>query len=87
MPFHSVPVSRLDPASTPVPVGTTVTRTWRDTRGVSHSVQSLGSPGFPSSAILSGDGQRYQVTVGAPGVYHYDCAVHGSIMSGTITVQ
>src|SRR5256712_10380698 len=48
------------------------------------SVQSLGSPTFASSAIMSGDGQTYSVTFTTPGTYQYDCAVHGTAMSGRV---
>jgi plastocyanin len=70
-----------------VAVGTTVTWTWTNTGSVSHSVQSLDSPSFASSAIKTGSGSTYQVTFTAPGTYHYDCAVHGTAMSGTVVVQ
>jgi plastocyanin len=51
-----------------------------------HSVQSTGSPSFTSSGILTGPGSTYQFTFTAPGTYQYDCAVHGTMMTGTIVV-
>jgi plastocyanin len=51
-----------------------------------HSVQSLGSTSFTSSSIQTGSG-THVVTFTAPGTYQYDCAVHGSAMTGTIVVQ
>jgi len=75
------------PAVTTVPAGTTVTWTWTNTGGVSHSVQSVGTPSFASSGIKAGEGSTYQVTFTTPGTYRYDCAVHGTAMSGTVVVQ
>jgi plastocyanin len=51
-----------------------------------HSVQSLGSPSFTSSAIQTGPGQTYSFTFTAEGTYQYDCAVHGQEMRGEIVV-
>jgi plastocyanin len=47
----------------------------------------MGSPTFTSSAIKTGSGSTYQVTFTAPGTYQYDCAVHGTMMTGTIVVK
>lgn len=85
--FTSVHNSTSNPAVDTVAVGGTVTWTWTNTGGISHSVQSLGTPGFSSSQILSGDGKTYRFTFTAPGVYQYDCAVHGPIMTGRIVVR
>ena len=68
-------------------VGGTVTWTWTSTGAVPHSIESEGSPAFTSSAIQTGDGQTYQMQFSTPGTYHYDCAVHGPAMSGTIVVR
>jgi plastocyanin len=46
-----------------------------------------GSPGFPSSAILTGNGQTYSFTFTTPRSHAYDCAVHGAAMSGTLVVR
>jgi plastocyanin len=70
-----------------IAAGGTVTWTWTSTGTVSHSIESEGSPVFTSSAIQSGEGQTYQLQFSTPGTYHYDCAVHGSAMSGTIVVK
>lgn len=77
----------VNPAVDTVAVGGSVTWTWTSTGSVPHSIQSLGSPSFPSSAVLTGDGKTYRVTFNAPGTYQYDCAVHGTMMSGMIVVQ
>jgi hypothetical protein len=67
-----------------IPVGSTVTWTWSGS--LPHSVQSVGSSSFASSATMTGNG-TYAVTFTAPGTYQYDCAVHGQLMTGRIVVQ
>jgi hypothetical protein len=69
-----------------VAVNGTVTWTWATTESLPHSVQSVGSPSFTSSAIQTGSGQEYSFTFTAAGTYQYDCAVHGQMMTGTIVV-
>jgi len=76
-----------NPAVDTVAVGATVTWTWTNNQGVSHSVESEGSTAFASSPIMSGNGQTYAVTFTTPGTYQYDCAVHGTQMNGTIVVR
>jgi len=66
-----------------IEVGASVTWTWSGS--LSHSVQSVGSSSFTSSGI-KGSG-TYAVQFAAPGTYQYDCAVHGTAMTGTIVVQ
>ena len=72
------------PALDTIEVGASITWTW--TGSLSHSVQSVGSSSFASSTIKTGSG-THAVTFTAPGMYHYDCAVHGAAMTGTIVVQ
>jgi plastocyanin len=76
----------FQPANVTINAGEKVTWTW-GTGASSHTVQSTGSPSFPSSAIQSGAGATYSNTFNTPGTYTYDCAVHGTAMSGTVTVQ
>jgi len=71
------------PAVDTIEVGASVTWTWSGS--LSHSVQSVGSSSFASSGI-KGRG-TYAVQFTAPGTYQYDCAVHGTAMTGTIVVQ
>jgi plastocyanin len=73
-----------NPAVDTIPVGGSVTWTW--TGSLPHGVQSVGSSSFSSSAIKTGSG-TYAVQFTAPGTYQYDCAVHGTAMTGTIIVQ
>ena len=76
-----------NPAVDTVAVNGTVTWTWATTESLPHSVQSIGSPSFTSSAIQTGSGKTHQFTFTAPGTYQYDCAVHGQMMTGMIVVQ
>jgi plastocyanin len=85
--FKSVRNGSANRAADTVAVGGTVAWTWGTTGDVPHSVRSVGSPTFTSSAIKTGSGSTHQVAFTAPGTYRYDCAVHGSIMSGTIVVR
>jgi len=85
--FISAHNGTANPAVDTVAVGATVTWTWTNNEGISHSVQSQGSTAFASSPIMGGDGQTYAVTFTTPGTYQYDCAVHGTAMSGTIVVR
>ena len=85
--FRSGHNGTTNPAVDTVAAGTTVTWTWTGTGGTSHSVLSAGSPSFTSSPIQSGDGKTYTFMFGTPGTYQYDCAVHGTAMSGRIVVQ
>ena len=73
-----------NPAVDTIPVGATVTWTWRG--GLPHSVRSIASLPFASSGTRTGSG-TYALTFPAPGVYQYDCAVHGQAMRGTLVVQ
>jgi len=67
-----------------IAAGGTVTWTW--TGSLPHSVQSVGSASFASSATMTGSG-TYAVTFPTAGTYQYDCAVHGQLMTGTIVVR
>jgi plastocyanin len=85
--FRSGHNSTQNPAIDTVAAGTTVTWTWTNTGAESHSVRSEEAPSFTSSDILTGNGMTYTFTFTSPGTYHYDCAVHGDDMTGTIVVQ
>jgi len=84
--FTSALNGSSNPAVDTVAVNGTVTWTWAAGADLPHSVQSLGSPSFTSSGILSGTGNTYQFTFTTPGTYQYDCAVHGQLMTGRIVV-
>jgi plastocyanin len=85
--FKSGHNGSANPAVDTVAVGGTVTWTWTNAGNVPHSVESLASPSFTSSAVQTGDGSTHQVTFSTPGTYRYDCAVHGTMMTGTIVVR
>jgi plastocyanin len=84
--FTSARNGSSDPAVDTVAVNGTVTWTWATGETLAHSVRSTGSSSFPSSGILTGPGNIYQFTFTAPGTYQYDCAVHGTMMTGSIVV-
>jgi plastocyanin len=83
--FASAHNATVNPAVDTVAVGGTVTWNWVNTQGVSHSVESTGSPSFTSSAIQASG--SYQFTFTTAGTYSYDCAVHGTGMTGRIVVR
>ena len=85
--FQSGNNGTQNPAIDTVTAGTTVTWTWTNTGSTPHSVESEGTPSFTSSATLTGDGKTYTFKFDTPGTYEYDCAVHGSAMTGRIVVQ
>jgi plastocyanin len=85
--FQSGHNGTKNPAVDTVAVGTTVTWTWTNTGTTPHSVESEDSPSFTSSAIQTGNGKTYSLAFTSPGTYQYDCAVHGSAMTGTLVVQ
>ena len=80
----------FDPTAKPVAVGTKVTWNWNscgsDGYGgetcVTHTVT------FDDGAASPGQsGGSWSRTFTAAGTYKYHCSVHGTAMSGTITVQ
>lgn len=70
----------FSPNSTTVSTGTTVTWTWGG--AVRHNVTF--DDGAASPTQLAGGFTR---TFSAAGTFKYHCTVHGTIMSGVITVQ
>lgn len=85
--FSSDRNSSTNPAVDTVAVGGVVTWTWGNTGIAEHSVRSLGTPSFVSSATKLGNGQNYSFTFTTAGTYSYDCAVHGSQMTGRVVVR
>ncbi len=77
----------VNPAVDTVAVGGSVIWTWTSTGNVSHGIQSLASPSFPTGPVLTGDGNTYRVTFNTAGTYQYDCVIHGVMMPGTIVVR
>lgn len=83
--FKSDRNASSNPAVDTVTVGGTVTWTWFSYDSLNHSVQSVGTPSFPSSAVQASG--TYSFTFTAAGTYSYDCAVHGTLMTGIIVVR
>ena len=77
------------PSATTVPRNTTVRWTWNtcssDIYGQVCSPHNVTFDDGVSSATL--DQGTYNRTFAAPGTYDYHCVVHGTAMSGSITVQ
>jgi plastocyanin len=82
--FTSVHNGTTTPATDTIAVGGTVTWTWA-AGSILHSVESVGSPSFTSSTTKTSG--TYSFTFNVAGNYSYDCAVHGSAMSGVIVVK
>ena len=82
--FRSARNSTQNPAVDTVQAGEAVY--WLN-GGSLHTVASVGSPSFTSSGNLQGIGASYTLTFATPGTYMYECAVHGSNMTGRIIVQ
>jgi probable HAF family extracellular repeat protein len=76
-----------NPAVDTVAVGSTVTWTWVSGLRVLHSVQSIGSPSFPSSALMGGVGTTYEFTFSQVGTYQYNCVAHPGNMTGRVVVK
>src|SRR2546425_12245990 len=85
--FISAHNSTANPAVDTVAVGATVTWTWTNNLGGSHSVPAQGATAVAGRPIMGGSGQTDAVTFTAPGTYPDDCAVHGTAMAGTIVVR
>jgi len=81
--FRSAHNGTSNPAIDTVAVGTAVT--WTFSGSLLHSVESIGTPSFQSSNVMSSG--THAVTFTTAGTYQYDCAVHGSAMTGRIVVR
>lgn len=85
--FRSNRNTTTNPAVDTVAVNGSVTWTWVNTGSIAHSVLSTGSPSFQSSGTLTGNGESHAVQFTQAGTYTYNCAVHGSQMTGRIVVR
>ena len=52
-----------------------------------HSVQSVGTPSSPSSALMGGVGKTYNLTFNRAGTYSYNCKAHPGKMTGRVVVR
>ena len=73
-----------NPAVDTIPVGRTVTWDWFVG---THSVQSVGTPSFTSSASMRGATAEYKFTFSKAGTYAYNCVHHPQAMTGRIVVR
>lgn len=73
----------FSPATATVNVGDEVT--WQF-NGTSHSVTSTAASDFTFDSGVKSSG-TFKFTFTTEGVAHYFCTVHGTSMSGTITVK
>jgi probable HAF family extracellular repeat protein len=85
--FFSERNGSVDLAVDTVAVGTEVTWTWLSGPAVPHSVQSVGTPSFPSSGLMGGFGVTYKVRFTQPGSYRYNCSAHPGNMTGRVVVR
>lgn len=85
--FYSEHNSSIQPTVDTVAAWTTVTWEWINTLRAGHSVQSIGSPSFASSPIITTRDAKYRVTFTRPGVYRYNCVSHPTAMTGRIVVR
>jgi plastocyanin len=85
--FRSVHNGSQNPAVDTIAAGARVTWTW--SAAGSHTVQSTGVPPnvFRNSVVMSAAGSTYSVRIFHPGIYDYDCAIHGLAMTGRIVVR
>jgi len=72
------------PSTATVAAGTTVTWTWMGS--ASHSVTFTGGPVTPAGSSIQ-DAGTFSIQLTTPGTYTYQCAVHGTAMQGSITVN
>jgi probable HAF family extracellular repeat protein len=82
--FASTRNGTWNPAVDTVAVGRTVTWDWF---GGTHNVQSLGSPSFTASAVMTGSASEYKFTFSKAGTYQYNCVRHPTTMRGRIIVR
>jgi plastocyanin len=76
--------NHFSPSTSTITAGSTITWTWKGSN--THNVTFLTGPVIPpaSSSMASG---TFPTTFTTPGTYTYECSLHGSVMSGTITVN
>jgi plastocyanin len=69
-----------------VAVGGKVRWQWVNTGSAPHNIASFGTPNFVSGPVETGSGNIYELTFTTPGVYRYNCAIHGDLMTGMVVV-
>ena len=84
--FQSDRNKSLNDAVDTIPVGGKVRWRWVNTSAVPHNIASLGTPSFMDGPVKTGSGNSYELTFTTPGVYRYNCAIHGNLMTGVVVV-
>jgi plastocyanin len=82
--FRSALNGTMNPAVDTVAVNGTVTWTW--TQSGTHAVQ-FADPSLPAGPAISASGAQHSVTFPQPGVFTYDCSIHGADMTGRVVVR
>lgn len=88
-PSITVVNSSYTPSATTVSRGTTVVWTWNTCNtgygGETCTAHTVSFDDGPSSDVQ--ESGSYSRLFASPGTYRYNCKVHGSSMSGTVTVE
>jgi len=84
--FRSERNRSVNAAVDTVAVGGKVRWQWVNTGSAPHNIASLGAPNFVSGPVETGSGNIYELTFTTPGVYRYNCAIHGDLMTGMVVV-
>jgi hypothetical protein len=74
----------FNPSAVTIAKGSTLT--WSNTTGVTHTVTFDAVTGAPPSDPSFASG-TFTATFNTAGTFPYHCLIHGTSMSGTITVQ
>lgn len=82
--FRSAHNGTMNPAVDTVAVNGTVTWTW--TQSGTHAVQ-FADPSLPPGPAISASGAQHSVAFPQPGVFTYDCSIHGADMTGRVVVR
>src|SRR5215467_8827418 len=85
--FRSGRNNSVNAAVDTVAVGGKVRWQWVNTGTAPHTIASIGAPNFVSGPVETGSGNIYELTFTTPGVYRYNCANHGDLMTGTVVVM
>lgn len=80
----SVCDNKFAPTSSTITAGTSITWTWKGSNSHNVTFQSGSLSGTGSATMAAG---TFTQLFAAPGVYTYECTIHGAVMSGTVTVN
>ena len=84
--FRSDHNRSINDAVDTVAVGGKVRWQWVNTASAPHNIASVGTPDFMSGPVEIGSGNIYELTFTTPGIYRYNCAIHGDLMTGVVVV-